>query len=86
MRWKALFFLKRDSEEDTSETTDDEEEEVDQYGYFGFKSKRTPPVIDDMAEFEKDMFEIVDNIEFRQVLDPFQSKLKEDIRKNQLIR
>ena len=69
MRWRAFFFLDQDNSENetTSESSDGELDNEDLYGKFGFKSKNTPPQIDEMADFEKDIFDMVENIEFKQV-------------------
>ena len=76
MRWKAHFFLKgnKNEEENNGETEDQNE-------YYGLKSKRTPPQIDDMANFERDLLSIVDNLQFRQVQNNFQRKLSDDTKK-----
>ena len=47
--------------------------------YFGFKSKQTPPQIEEMMDFKKDMLNMVESIEFRQVSNPLQDELKNDI-------
>ena len=76
MRWKAFFFLNNSS--DTDSSSDDEEKDTETYG---FKSKKTPPQISEMVSFEKDLFNLIDNINYRQVSDTFQSQLKEDVKK-----
>ena len=74
MRWKAFFFLRGDTD-----SSDSEHEGV--HEYYGFKSKRTPPQIQEMINFENDMLDMVNNIQFRRVNDEFQQKLKHDIAK-----
>ena len=76
MRWRAFFFLKKDSDTEESSDSDDESQTTEMYG---FKSKRTPPKIDEMVDFENDMLALVDNIEFRNTNDKFQSKLRTDV-------
>ena len=77
MHWKAHFFLKKN---DTEEENDSASEPENDHAYYGLKSKRTPPKIDEMANFERDMLNIVDNLKFRQVKNEFQSKLDKDVR------
>ena len=77
MHWKAHFFLKKN---DTEEENDSASEPENDHAYYGLKSKRTPPKINEMANFEKDMLNIVDNFDFRQVKNEFQSKLDKDVR------
>lgn len=82
MRWKAFFFLNQVSDDTRSEIEDsDEESNNDLYGKFGLKSKKTPPPVEEMAEFEKDMLDMVERIEFKPVSDQFQTKLKHDMKK-----
>ena len=76
MRWKAFYFLRKedasdhssDSSSDTSNCDDDTHTE-----FFGLKSKRTPPPIQEMVSFESDLLSMVENIQFRKVNDNFQS-------------
>lgn len=82
MRWKAFFFLNKDSDTDSTSETDSTSSEDDvNHQYYGFKSKRTPPPIEGMAGFEKDMIQMVEDLEFRQVREQFQNNLKEDVNK-----
>ena len=78
MRWKAFYFLNNDAESEVS-TSEDEEPIINEN--FGLKSKRTPPKIDEMIDFERELFEMVENIQFQEVNDSLQSKLKEDVKK-----
>ena len=66
MRWKAFYMEKDDV--DLSEEK------------FGFKSKRVPPKIEGMANFEREMFDMIHKLEFRDVNDDFQNKLKSDMK------
>lgn len=77
MRWKAFFFLNND--DNTEESTNEDAGTPNET--YGLKSKRTPPVINEMIKFEQDMLSMVENIEFRQVKNTFQSKLTEDVKK-----
>ena len=66
MRWKALKFLGK---------LGSNEKEI-----FGFKSRKCPPSVDELAEFESDLLMMVQNIEFRPVRNNFLSKLKDDVK------
>ena len=68
MRWKAFFFLNGQDEE----TTDSAQ--------YGFKSKKTPPQIEELKRFEEDLTTMIENIKFRKVEEPFQRRLKEDVK------
>ena len=84
MRWKALFFLNKDDQtEDTMNSKNESEEESDgeKNEYFGFKSKKAPCPVSELSGFEKDLINMVDNIQFQKVENPFQSKLKNDMDK-----
>ena len=67
MRWKAYFY-----EKDNNVDTDDGTEK------FIFKSRKCPPQIPDMIEFENDMQKMIENIEFRTTTNEFLALLKQD--------
>ena len=69
MRWRAHFFLQEKHESDIRRED------------FGFKSKITLPQCEHMEAFEKELLDIIPNIEFRSVKDALQKKLKGDIPK-----
>ena len=71
MRWKAHFFLKEDSNNETKQ-----EKET-----YGFKTRKCPLQCEEMEHFKKDMMNIVKNLELRKMKDQFQDKLKEDEKK-----
>ncbi|PIK53382.1 hypothetical protein BSL78_09744 [Apostichopus japonicus] len=77
MRWKAFFFLNSDT--DTDDTSSGDEPNSDDF--YGFKSRRAPPQIEEVIGFERDMLDIVENIKFRKVNDDFQTTLTEDVKK-----
>ena len=45
---------------------------------YGFKSTKNPPPIDELKGFEDDMLEIIQSTKFKQVNNPFLTKLKDD--------
>lgn len=76
MRWKAFFFLKK------NETDNELDDDITKQSCkFGFKSRKSPPLIPEMQNFENDMLKMVENVEFRRYCNQFQSSLKEDLRK-----
>ena len=46
---------------------------------YGFKSKHHPGIIKQLETFEKEPFDIVSSLKFRNITDDFQKQLKEDI-------
>ena len=74
LRWKALFFLKKDEE-----TDDDDSEEESGRETFGFKSCKPPPTIKETANFERDLWQLVESIQFTDRRQPFQRKLAKEL-------
>ena len=66
MRWKAFFYNKQD-DKNIPET-------------YGLKSLNCPPQIKELIPFEKDLFELIKVISFRNIKSNFQDQIKEDIR------
>lgn len=66
MRWKAYHFLNQ---------TESTEKET-----FGFKSRNSPPQVNDLLPFEHAMTDLIQNITFKDTKCSFQSKLNDDIR------
>lgn len=69
MRWKAFFFLNPDTGGTTKET-------------YGFKSKRSPPHVKELKEFEDCMLDMIQKIEFKTSQHPnsLQRKLRQDLK------
>ena len=65
MRWKVLEFQGK---------LDDNNRKT-----YGFKSLKCPPAVTEMKNFENELLLMIKNIEFRNVKNYFQEKLKEDI-------
>ena len=65
MRWKAYFFLNPSTERNGNP--------------YNLKSRKYPPTIPQLEQFENDMFSMINNTKFRSVNTLFQSKLKNDI-------
>ena len=68
MQWKALFFLNPKSDQQQSNK-------------LNLKSRKCPPPIEELKPFEDDMFQIVENVKFKQVRNQFQEKLRRDVKK-----
>ena len=48
-------------------------------GRFGFKSRKNPPSVPELSDFESELTLMVNNIKFRNVNNDFHKKLKNDI-------
>ena len=71
MRWKAFFFLNNPDTDETTRQT------------YGFKSKRSPPHVNELNEFSEDcMQNMIQRIEFRTDHQPsnLQIKLANDLK------
>ena len=69
MRWKAFFFLQNDTLSSDKET-------------YGFKSKRPPPHVSALDEFEDNMLNMIQRIEFKTnctATNNLQAKLDKDV-------
>ena len=69
MRWKPHLFLSKENQQPETLKT------------YGFKSRNHPPQITLLDEFEKDLYDIVTSIKYRNVNNSLQEKLKSDISK-----
>ena len=67
-RWKALFFLKPAAKPKSKQT-------------FGFKSTAPAPGVPELKQFENELADLIENIQFGRKPNPFQQKLKADERK-----
>ena len=65
-RWKVLEFLGKLDNDSQKET-------------YEFKSLKCPPAITELADFENDLMLMVKKVQFRQICNTFQNKLKSDI-------
>ena len=70
MRWRAFFFLENG-----------ETEERQQENHHGFKTRKCPPKVEELDEFEEDLLTMIEEVRFRNTTNRFQQRLKEDIRK-----
>ena len=67
LRWRAFFFLNPKASSETKET-------------YGFNSRKTPPIVEELKEFENCMIDLAQSIEFKTRKNTFQQKLKMDIK------
>ena len=69
MCWKAFLFLNKNTDDTTKET-------------YGFKSKRPPPRVKELGEFEDFVLHIVQRVEFKTKTHPndLQKKLNKDVK------
>lgn len=82
IRWRALFFLKNQDDshdQDSSDSNSDEDSVGQKHRNFGFKSENNPPPVREIANFEKDVWNLVSNIKFSKYRDEFQKQLKKDV-------
>ena len=70
MRWKMKFL-----DEDKRGNNKGKEN-----NYFGFKSKSMPPQNDLLKPFEEDLIALVRRVKFKNIKEPFLSKLNEDVK------
>ena len=68
LRWK-VFFFERTAEEVSDNPIDN----------FGFKSQKTPPKSQHLNGFEEDIFNLIGNVEFKNVRNNFQKNLSRDV-------
>ena len=78
MRWKSFFFPRDNNDIKKTNSNDINESGKET---FGFKSKQHPPQINELQSFEKDLLDTIKSIQFRNVKDDFQTKMKNDISK-----
>lgn len=69
MRWKAFFFLNKNTNDTAKES-------------YGFKSKRSPPHINELDEFEDCMLAMIQRVEFKTntYSNDLQKKLSKDVK------
>ena len=68
LRWKVFHFLSNQDNSDVPRET------------FGFRSQNLPPKNQLLDGFEKDMYHMIDSMEFRRVNCEFQKKLQSDLK------
>ena len=69
LRWKAYHFCQSNSQP-VNESAN---------GYFGFKTLTTPPPNEHLNAFENDLYDLIQKVEFTNVQNTFQQKLRKDV-------
>ena len=67
IRWRSFFFEKKNESQNEVTTN------------FGLNSVKTPPKNDQLNQFRSDLYNMVQNIEFRNLTFNFQGRLSDDI-------
>lgn len=67
LRWRAFFYLNPNAQANNNEN-------------YGFKSRLSPPTVNELAEFESKLLHLIKNIKFKVSRNPFQHKLLSDIK------
>ena len=87
LRWKVFHFLNKSSEKENQSNdkenkaknkennTNDEENKSN----FGFRSKASPPKNALIYEFENDLYDLIQNVEFKVVKNDFQRQMQSDL-------
>ena len=60
IRWRAFFYVNPDLKMDQKKT-------------YGFISTKSPPIIQELKEFENDLVDLIQNIKFKHVPNHFQT-------------
>ena len=79
MRWKALFL--ENTSENKEEKHEEEEGEKEFPETYGLKTTNTPPQIQELADFEKDLIGLIQKLRFKKDTNEFQKRIKADIKK-----
>ena len=74
-RWKAFWWERAENSDDNTTPTHRREITTD------FKSTKTPPQHELLKPFERDMYNLIGNIEFRKAHDPALQKMGEEARR-----
>ena len=76
IRWKTFWFERNVSNDDEDNSTDRRKEITKD-----FKSTKTPPQHELLKPFERDIYNLIGNIQFRTVNDPGLRELSEEVKK-----
>ena len=76
MRWRAFWFEKK-GDTDDDEAAKSHRMEITK----DFKSTKTPPQHELLKPFERDMYNLIGNIEFRRVDDPTLQSMNEEVKR-----
>ena len=76
MRWRAFWFEKK-GDTDDDEAAKSHRMEITK----DFKSTKTPPQHELLKPFERDMYNLIGNIEFRRVDDPTLQSMNKEVKR-----
>ena len=79
MRQKAFFYDRDNTNKYNNKNNTCVDETID--NKFKLKTRKCPPQIPDMKDFEKDLLKLIQNIQYRTVSDKFLYELHENINK-----
>ena len=77
VRWAAFWYERKQNNRNPDPNENQDEEQNDN---FGFKSPRTPPQNRYLKAFEKDMYQLINKVEFDNRRNHFQRQLRNDVR------
>ena len=73
LRWRTIFHLQNIEESDNSCDSD-----TTYTNHFGFKSSKTPSIVPELEGFERDLWTLVDSVNFSDKRTNFQKTLQKD--------
>ena len=83
MRWRALFFLKRQEEMKKdrvhSDAIDNDEDLSINNEKYGFRSSKVPPQIKELNDFEQEIWNMVEGVTFSDKRTDFQKMMKKEV-------
>ena len=67
LRWRCFFYLNPKCGKEVKET-------------YGFRSPKTPPVVEELKVFEDSIIDIIQKLEFKPVKNTFQQEMKQSLK------
>ena len=82
LRWKALYFDNGSKDDDSLPENNDGPMDAAAFSEntYGLKTTKCPPPVKDLADFEKDLLDIMTKIKFRKVECIFQKQMQRDMK------
>ena len=81
LRWRVLFFLRESGDESSDSDSENSTITNPAKETYGFKSCNAPPPIKEIAYFERQLWDLVDSVQFSEYKNNFQKTLSNDINK-----
>ena len=82
-RWVAIFFLKDEEDRKNGIDVSIEEDEEERKETYGFRTSNIPQAPKEIAEFENDLWSLVESVEFDTKKNKFQNKLHKELKEIQ---